>query len=270
MNKFSHDPEEGSCAAAAQDGVTAWALPIIPTYSGTEPAGNRPRMNALLTARPAASSSPSAPALRSRSVRARQRLAAVRRPAIRGLLSRAPVRGRRPLQEGQESDEYDPHAVHSPPPHPRAGWWLRSQLVLDLAAGFPLEGHADGLLDQRAEVEQARTGEISRLIVAADYRSLAPSASRSSRSGSSATSTTSACGWASLHLAVAAMEEAARAAPPAPRISVPAPRRSHQLLRRGGALRRHAGVDAGRVREHSRLRADLSRWGSAPRTATSA
>ena len=43
-------------------------------------------------------------------------------------------------------------------------------MVLDSPRGFPLEEHADGLLDTRPRVERERTGEISRLIVAADYR----------------------------------------------------------------------------------------------------
>ena len=73
--------------------------------------------------------------------------------------------------EGQESDEYDPHAVHFAATTPAGGVVATLRLVLDSPRGFPLEGHAGGLLDTRPEVDRARTGEISRLIVAADYRS---------------------------------------------------------------------------------------------------
>lgn len=72
--------------------------------------------------------------------------------------------------EGQESDEYDPHAVHFAATTPSGSVVATLRLVLNSALGFPLEAHADGLLVARPGPERARTGEISRLIVAADYR----------------------------------------------------------------------------------------------------
>lgn len=72
--------------------------------------------------------------------------------------------------EGQESDDYDPHAVHFAATTPSGGVVATLRLVLDSPRGFPLEAHAAGLLDTQPSVERGRTGEISRLIVAADYR----------------------------------------------------------------------------------------------------
>ena len=72
--------------------------------------------------------------------------------------------------EEQESDEYDPHAVHFAATTPTGSVVATLRLVLDSPLGFPLEGHADGLLEARPRSERKRTGEISRLIVAADYR----------------------------------------------------------------------------------------------------
>jgi len=72
--------------------------------------------------------------------------------------------------DGQESDEYDPHAVHFAATTPSGGVVATLRLVLDSPLGFPLEGHADELLHARPWSERMRTGEISRLIVAADYR----------------------------------------------------------------------------------------------------
>jgi N-acyl-L-homoserine lactone synthetase len=128
-------------------------------------------MNALLTSRPAASSSPSAPALRSAPYVRGGVLAAVRRLRYEVYCLERQFVDAALFKEGQESDEYDPHAVHFAATTPSGGVVATLRLVLDSPRGFPLEGHADGLLDQRAEVERARTGEISRLIVAADYRS---------------------------------------------------------------------------------------------------
>src|SRR4029453_7718384 len=45
------------------------------------------------------------------------------------------------------------------------------RLVLDSPLGFPLERHALSLLDERPRGERARTGEVSRLIIASRYRS---------------------------------------------------------------------------------------------------
>ncbi len=72
--------------------------------------------------------------------------------------------------DGQESDEHDPHAVHFAATTPAGGVVATLRLVLDSPLGFPLEGHADGLLHARPRWERIETGEISRLIVAADYR----------------------------------------------------------------------------------------------------
>jgi N-acyl-L-homoserine lactone synthetase len=72
--------------------------------------------------------------------------------------------------EGQESDEYDPHAVHFAATTPSGAVVATLRLVLDSPLGFPLEAHAGGVLDAGPKPERARTGEISRLIVAADYR----------------------------------------------------------------------------------------------------
>lgn len=72
--------------------------------------------------------------------------------------------------EGQESDEYDPHAVHFAATTPSGSVVATLRLVLNSPLGFPLEAHADGLLVARPGPERARAGEISRLIVAADYR----------------------------------------------------------------------------------------------------
>jgi N-acyl amino acid synthase of PEP-CTERM/exosortase system len=72
--------------------------------------------------------------------------------------------------EGQESDEYDPHAVHFAATTPAGSVVATLRLVLDSPLGFPLEAHADGLIETRPGTERARTGEISRLIVAPDYR----------------------------------------------------------------------------------------------------
>lgn len=72
--------------------------------------------------------------------------------------------------DGQESDEYDPHAVHFAATTPSGSVVATLRLVLDSPLGFPLEGYTDGLLHARPRSERMRTGEVSRLIVAADYR----------------------------------------------------------------------------------------------------
>ena len=72
--------------------------------------------------------------------------------------------------EGQESDDYDPHAVHFAATTPSGGVVATLRLVLDSPRGFPLEEHAPGLLDTRPWMERGRSGEISRLIVAPEYR----------------------------------------------------------------------------------------------------
>src|SRR4030095_4090077 len=252
-------------------------------------------MNALLTSRPAASSSPSAPALRSAPYVRGGGLAAVQKLRYEVYCLERQFVDAALFKEGQESDEYDPHAVHFAATTPSGGVVATLRLVLDSPRGFPLEGHADGLLDQRAEVERARTGEISRLIVAADYRSgtirqplllfglfrplydeCVPLGRRVQCASPPRPPPPAAPALRALPPPLRRVRAAGprlprrrhggepRAAAPAPRISVPSPRRSHQLLRRGGALRRHAGVDAGRVREHSRLRADLSDGERAP------
>jgi N-acyl-L-homoserine lactone synthetase len=60
--------------------------------------------------------------------------------------------------------------VHFAATTPSGGVVATLRLVLDSPLGFPLEGYSDGLLDARPRPERQRTGEISRLIVAADYR----------------------------------------------------------------------------------------------------
>ena len=46
--------------------------------------------------------------------------------------------------EGQESDDYDPHAVHFAATTPSGGVVATLRLVLDSPRGFPLEEHAPG------------------------------------------------------------------------------------------------------------------------------
>ena len=72
--------------------------------------------------------------------------------------------------DGRESDEYDLHAIHFAAATDRSDVVATLRLVLDSPFGFPLEVHAPGLLDGRPREKRARTGEISRLIIASRYR----------------------------------------------------------------------------------------------------
>jgi N-acyl-L-homoserine lactone synthetase len=73
--------------------------------------------------------------------------------------------------DGRESDEYDGHAIHFAAATDRGAVVATLRLVLDSPLRFPLERHAPGLLDDRPLGERARTGEVSRLIIAPRYRS---------------------------------------------------------------------------------------------------
>jgi N-acyl-L-homoserine lactone synthetase len=73
--------------------------------------------------------------------------------------------------DGRETDEYDPYAIHFAAATDRGEIVATLRLVLDSPLRFPLERHARGLLDDRPSGERARTGEISRLIIAPRYRS---------------------------------------------------------------------------------------------------
>jgi N-acyl-L-homoserine lactone synthetase len=73
--------------------------------------------------------------------------------------------------DGRETDEYDPYAIHFAAATDRGEIVATLRLVLDSPLRFPLERHARGLLDDRPRGERARTGEISRLIIAPRYRS---------------------------------------------------------------------------------------------------
>ena len=90
--------------------------------------------------------------------------------AVPGVLPRAALRGCRPLHGGPESDEYDVHAIHFAAATDRGEVVATLRLVLDSPLDFPLERHAPGLLDDRPPGERSRTGEVSRLIIAARYR----------------------------------------------------------------------------------------------------
>ena|SRR5882724_2246230 len=127
-------------------------------------------MNALLSPRAPASSSRSSSAFPSAPYVHGGVLAAVRRLRYEVYCLERRFVDAALCAEGQESDKYDPHAVHFAATTPSGGVVATLRLVLDSPLGFPLEGHADGLLEARPGTERARTGEISRLIVAADYR----------------------------------------------------------------------------------------------------
>ena len=73
--------------------------------------------------------------------------------------------------DGRETDEYDPHAIHFAAATDTGEVVATLRLVLDSPLGFPLERHASSLLDERPRGERARTGEVSRLIIASRYRS---------------------------------------------------------------------------------------------------
>jgi N-acyl-L-homoserine lactone synthetase len=73
--------------------------------------------------------------------------------------------------DGRESDEYDPHSMHFAAATDTGEVVATLRLVLDSTLGFPLERHALSLLDERPRGERARTGEVSRLIIASRYRS---------------------------------------------------------------------------------------------------
>src|SRR5687768_6452474 len=73
--------------------------------------------------------------------------------------------------DGRETDAYDPHALCFAAATDRGEIVATLRLVLDSPLRFPLERHARGLLDDRPRGERARTGEISRLIIAPRYRS---------------------------------------------------------------------------------------------------
>jgi N-acyl-L-homoserine lactone synthetase len=72
--------------------------------------------------------------------------------------------------DGRESDEYDGHAIHFAAATDRGAVVATLRLVLDSPLRFPLERYAPGLLDDRPRGERARTGEVSRLIIAPRYR----------------------------------------------------------------------------------------------------
>ena len=72
--------------------------------------------------------------------------------------------------DGRESDEFDLHAIHFAAATDRGEVVATLRLVLDSPLGFPLERHEPGLLDDRPHGERARTGEVSRLIIAPRYR----------------------------------------------------------------------------------------------------
>jgi len=73
--------------------------------------------------------------------------------------------------DGRETDEYDPHAIHFAAARETGEVVATLRLVLDSPLGFPLERHAMLLLDERPRGERARTGEVSRLIIAPLFRS---------------------------------------------------------------------------------------------------
>jgi N-acyl-L-homoserine lactone synthetase len=72
--------------------------------------------------------------------------------------------------DGRESDEHDLHSIHFAAATDRGEVVATLRLVLDSPLGFPLERHEPGLLDDRPHGERARTGEVSRLIIAPRYR----------------------------------------------------------------------------------------------------
>jgi N-acyl-L-homoserine lactone synthetase len=72
--------------------------------------------------------------------------------------------------DGRESDEYDGHAIHFAAATEPGEVVATLRLVLDSPLRFPLERHAPDLLADRPRGERARTGEVSRLIIAPRYR----------------------------------------------------------------------------------------------------
>lgn len=72
--------------------------------------------------------------------------------------------------DGRETDQYDPHAIHLAAATETGEVVASLRLVLDSPLGFPMERHAMSLLDERPGGERARTGEVSRLIIAPHYR----------------------------------------------------------------------------------------------------
>jgi N-acyl-L-homoserine lactone synthetase len=72
--------------------------------------------------------------------------------------------------DGRETDEYDAHSIHFAAATERGEVVATLRLVLDSPLRFPLERYAPHLLDDRAVGDRPRTGEISRLIIAPQYR----------------------------------------------------------------------------------------------------
>ena len=80
--------------------------------------------------------------------------------------------------DGRERDRFDPFSVQVGATDARGDLVGTLRLVLDSPLGFPFESHAHGLFPEFATMPRERTAEISRLIVARDYRALSPTSVR--------------------------------------------------------------------------------------------
>ena len=203
-----------------------------------------------------------------RAVRARRRARCRAPTAVRGLLSRATVRGRRPLRgrAGERRVRSARGALRGDHAR-RAGWWPRSGWCSIRRWDSRWKRMRTDCSRRGRGRSATRTGEISRLIVAPDYR--AGTIRQPLMLFGLFRHLYEECWRLDLGYLVAGMEGSL--ARLLRRLGfLPASRRRHQLFRRGGALRRHAGVDAAGVREHPRLRADLPDRKRARHSATSA
>jgi len=72
--------------------------------------------------------------------------------------------------EGRERDEFDAHAIHFAATDGDGEVVATARLVLESPLGFPLERRAVALAPEYKNLPRARTGEISRLIVAPGHR----------------------------------------------------------------------------------------------------
>jgi N-acyl-L-homoserine lactone synthetase len=72
--------------------------------------------------------------------------------------------------QGREQDEYDQYAVHFAATDPGGRVVGTARLVLDSPIGFPLERRRPRLFPEFQRLPRARTGEISRLILAHGHR----------------------------------------------------------------------------------------------------
>ena len=72
--------------------------------------------------------------------------------------------------ECREADHYDPHAIHLAATDVGGNVVATLRLVMDSPFGFPVEGRGVRLFPEFDALPRARTGEVSRLIVAPEHR----------------------------------------------------------------------------------------------------